>query len=261
MPLNGGNVKSGRVYRLLSHESALPFQVHAEYSRFVNQMATTMPLTGFTQPATLATVPPQPPYYPPNGFQASYPMAPPPQQPGQPPYVMPGIGPPAVPMAPGVLALPTGVPPVPTQYPITQVQPAATTSQHGPIHMTNLGTGFCIPTDLDGTGPKPASSSGKERERDRQLMPPPAMPVMGMKPEPDDRNGSLGGSNDHPAKKMKSGEKELGLVAYTGDSSDEEEDHGSLKNASSYSQTWRLGYQYPSSQQRAKQQMPFWMAP
>lgn len=33
-------------------------------------------------------------------------------------------------MAPGVLTtLPTGVPPVPTQYPISQVQPTASTGQ------------------------------------------------------------------------------------------------------------------------------------
>lgn len=71
------------------------------------------------------------------------------------------------------------------------------------------------------------------------------------------------------AKRMKTG-----LVAYTGDSSDEEEDHSTSKASGPgtagtlppTSSGWTSGYRCPPPPPRAKtqtpqQSMPFWMAP
>ncbi|MEE6520672.1 hypothetical protein FKM82_018584, partial [Ascaphus truei] len=282
--------------------------VHAEYSRFVNQMSPAPPMPGYTQHPSMSNVPLQPPYYPPNGFQAGFPVGPPPlpQQPIQVPYVVPGPVTNNVPPPPGVMTLSASGLPGQTRYPIPQVQPPGTAIpvslrvqlsnhymqalppplsqaqkrrfreelpneresgllgyQHGPIHMTNLGTGFPAQSKMDGTPGKPGAPAVKERERDRQLMPPPVLPAMAQKADPEESSSSrsLGGADDHATKKLKPSEKGFGLVAYTGDSSDEEDDHGVHKNTSSFAQSWNVGYQYPASQHRAKQQMPFWMAP
>ncbi|XP_032414408.1 KH homology domain-containing protein 4 isoform X2 [Xiphophorus hellerii] len=86
--------------------------VHAEYSRYLSQMNTMMPTQqGFSQPPVVNGIPPQPPYYPPAGFQPSYSVpAPPPQpQPVPPTYTVP-------PPAPPVMQSSSHG--VPSQYPI-----------------------------------------------------------------------------------------------------------------------------------------------
>ncbi|XP_043111798.1 KH homology domain-containing protein 4-like, partial [Puntigrus tetrazona] len=171
--------------------------VHAEYSRFLNQMSSVMPTQGFIQPPSINGIPPQAPYYSPAGFQPSYPGPTPPPQPVAPQY-------PAAPSAPAPGPLPTA------QYPITPTPPSAPAQtlppapfppaapappkavappnppqkrrfteevpdetdsgllgyQHGPIHMTNLGAGMSVGSS-EASGPPSAASSGPVRERDR----------------------------------------------------------------------------------------------
>ncbi|CDQ92521.1 unnamed protein product [Oncorhynchus mykiss] len=152
---------------------------------------------------------------------------------------------------------------------------------HGPIHMTNLGAGFPVGSPgPEASGPPPPSSSGPPRERDsRQLMPPPPIPMNGgMTPKMEERR-LLQGPLDPSVKRMKTG-----LVAYAGDSSDEEEDHstpktlgagnhGNIAGVTHSTPTsppgWTLGYRCPppppqrakTQQAQSQQPMPFWMAP
>ncbi|XP_035019783.2 KH homology domain-containing protein 4 isoform X2 [Hippoglossus stenolepis] len=298
--------------------------VHAEYSRFLNQMSTMMPTQqGFAQPPVVNGMPPQPPYYPPAGFQPVYPMpVPPPQpQPVPPPYTVPLPIPPAAPTGvPPQYALPPG--PVPAPSPAPAPAPASVQSmmpqtlppapyppsaaappkgppsavptnppqrrrfteevpderdsgllgyQHGPIHMTNLGAGFPVGSP-ETAGLPPPSSSGPPSERDsRQLMPPPLLPVNGVRPKMEERRLPQG-PMEPAVKRLKTG-----LVAYTGDSSDEEEDHGTSKASgpgnpgavppTSISSGWTQGYRCPppppprAKTQPQQQSMPFWMAP
>ncbi|XP_030248683.1 KH homology domain-containing protein 4 isoform X1 [Sparus aurata] len=308
--------------------------VHAEYSRFLNQMSTMMPTQqGFAQPPVVNGMPLQPPYYHPAGYQPGYPMpVPPPQpQPLPPPYTVPPPLPPTAPAgvppqytlppahtpAPAPTPIPAPVPapalaPAPAPAPVTMPQnlppvpfppsaaappkapPSATPAnppqkrrfteevpdernsgllgyQHGPIHMTNLGAGFPVGSP-EATGPPPPSSSGPPSERDsRQLMPPPPLPVNGVRPKMEERRVPQC-LVEPTVKRLKTG-----LVAYTGDSSDEEEDHSTSKASgpgnpgavppTSTSSGWTQGYRCPppppprAKTQPQPQSMPFWMAP
>uniref|UniRef100_A0A8C4DXF2 KH homology domain-containing protein 4 n=1 Tax=Dicentrarchus labrax TaxID=13489 RepID=A0A8C4DXF2_DICLA len=255
--------------------------VHAEYSRFLNQMSTMMPTQqGFAQPPVVNGMPPQPPYYPPAGFQPGYPMpVPPPQpQPVLPPYAVPPPIPPTAPAGvPPQYTLPPAHAPAPVPVPAPALAPApapasasapGTMPQHGPIHMTNLGAGFPVGSS-ETTGPPPPSSSGPPSERDsRQLMPPPPLPVNGVRPKMEERRALQEPTVKRP---------KTGLVAYTGDSSDEEEDHSTSKASgpgnpgavppTSTSSGWTQGYRCPppppprAKTQPQTQSMPFWMAP
>ncbi|XP_011617104.2 KH homology domain-containing protein 4 isoform X1 [Takifugu rubripes] len=142
--------------------------------------------------------------------------------------------------------------------------------QHGPIHMTNLGAGFSVDSS-ESAGPTLPSSSGPLSERDnRQLMPPPSLPVNGARPRMEER-GTAQGPVEPAVKRLKTG-----LVAYSGDSSDEEEDHCSSKPSGPGnpgaaplppSSGWIQGYRCPPPQssrsktQPPSQTIPFWMAP
>ncbi|XP_029360718.1 KH homology domain-containing protein 4 isoform X1 [Echeneis naucrates] len=293
--------------------------VHAEYSRFLNQMMPSQ--QGFVQPPVVNGMPPQPPYYPPPGYQPGYPMSAPPLQPQPvpPPYTAPPPIPPAapttvppqyplhppptpapnptpapvpvsgtvpqtlppVPFPPSASALPKAPPPAtpanpPQKRRFTEEVPDERDSgllgyQHGPIHMTNLGAGFPVGSP-ETTGPPPPSSSGPPSERDsRQLMPPPPLPVNGVRPKMEERRAPQG-PVEPTVKRLKTG-----LVAYTGDSSDEEEDHSTSKVSgpgnpgaippTATSSGWTQGYRCPppppprAKTQPQQQSMPFWMAP
>ncbi|XP_043113743.1 KH homology domain-containing protein 4 isoform X3 [Puntigrus tetrazona] len=268
--------------------------VHAEYSRFLNQMSSVMPTqAGFIQPPSINGIPPQAPYYSPAGFQPSYPGPTPPPQPVAPQY-------PAAPSAPAPGPLPTA------QYPITPTPPSAPAQtlppapfppaapappkavappnppqkrrfteevpdetdsgllgyQHGPIHMTNLGAGMSVGSS-EASGPPSAASSGPVRERDSssRLMPPPCAPapVDGLRVQKAEEKTPAPPSLLEPQVKR----VRMGLVAYAGDSSDEEEDHGASRASGATGWTYRCPSSPPPrpKTQAQTQPMPFWMAP
>ncbi|XP_069506005.1 KH homology domain-containing protein 4 [Ambystoma mexicanum] len=135
--------------------------------------------------------------------------------------------------------------------------------QHGPIHMTNLGTGFPDQREDGEGGKKRGSPQSKDRARDRNMMSSSIPSLMGIQTELSERNGSrTSGQHDYQAKKMKTSVTAGGLVAYAGDSSDEDEEHGDHKKQILFGQNCNSRAQYPAGlQQRPQQQMPFWMAP
>uniref|UniRef100_A0AAZ3PVD9 KH homology domain-containing protein 4 n=1 Tax=Oncorhynchus tshawytscha TaxID=74940 RepID=A0AAZ3PVD9_ONCTS len=292
--------------------------VHAEYSVFLNQMSVMMPTPGtdsgclsllqplqcvniltcsssspppgFMQPPMANGMPPSP-LTTPIGVPAQLPppctspsahssplRCPPPIPPGL-PTLPPSPFPPAAPV------LPKAPPPVVSANPpqkrrFTEEVPDERDSgllgyQHGPIHMTNLGAGFPVGSPgPEASGPPPPSSSGPPRERDRYEMGgDESLSFITVSFIPD------AGHTVCAVKRMKTG-----LVAYAGDSSDEEEDHstpktfgagnhGNVAGATHSTPTsppgWTLGYRCPppppqrakTQQAQSQQPMPFWMAP
>ncbi|XP_038643106.1 KH homology domain-containing protein 4-like [Scyliorhinus canicula] len=137
--------------------------------------------------------------------------------------------------------------------------------QHGPIHMTNLGTGSCQ-TGRSGTGAIFADPCGRVKERDRHLMPPPHRLRNEGLLQPGEPGGmfgppeSLDRLREQPSMKMRRvGDHDARLVSYGGDSSDEEEEY--CRRRQSMAHGWSAECRYALPPQRAQQQMPFWMAP
>ncbi|XP_048476419.1 KH homology domain-containing protein 4 isoform X2 [Rhincodon typus] len=240
--------------------------VHSEHSRFLSQMnSSVMPPQGYQQvPGAV----PQQHYYPGQGYQARYPMGPVPLQSSQGSYPRP-CGPESTQFPVSGAAQPLAMPgqqnpvvgsyatPLPVNTPAydgmmgaprpsahlpppqghkrrfteeSEEESALLGYQHGPIHMTNLGTGSSQ-TGRGGAGVTFADPCGRAKERDRQLMPPPPRLLNEGFVQPEDQCGMYrpSASLDHlgePSMKMRRmGERGSRLVSYGGDSSDEEEEH------------------------------------
>uniref|UniRef100_A0A671N1Z4 KH homology domain-containing protein 4 n=1 Tax=Sinocyclocheilus anshuiensis TaxID=1608454 RepID=A0A671N1Z4_9TELE len=241
--------------------------VHAEYSRFLNQMSSVMPTQvthvhqRFSPVFTSFSVPPPQPVAP------QYPVTP---APGPVPTAQYPITPASVPeqtLPHALFPLPTTVaPPIPPQKRrFTEEMPDEANSgllgyQHGPIHMTNLGAGISVGSS-EASGPPSAASSGPVRERDSsRLMPPPCAlaPVSGPRAQKADEKTPAPSLLEPQVKRARTG-----LVAYVGDSSDEEEDHGPFRAAGAAGWMYRCPSSPPSrpKTQTQTRPMPFWMAP
>ncbi|XP_072917270.1 KH homology domain-containing protein 4 isoform X2 [Hemitrygon akajei] len=216
--------------------------VHSEHARFLSQMnSTAIPPQGYQQvPGGV----PQQPYYPGQGYQPGYPMNPVPIQPSPSSYPR-QCGPNTAPFPVSGAAQPMGVP-----------------TQHGPIHMTNLGTGS-PQTGRSGAGVIFADSCGREKETDRQLMPPP-MPLLDKGfPQSDDQRHMYGPSApldrpEEPLAKMRRGTDQGPRPLYGRQQAEDEEEASRRREAA---QNWSAGCRYAMPAQRPQQQMPFWMAP
>ncbi|KAK1158115.1 hypothetical protein AOXY_G24357 [Acipenser oxyrinchus oxyrinchus] len=97
--------------------------------------------------------------------------------------------------------------------------------QHGPIHPNNFTADTTVKTEKMSS----TSKNGDRKELERLLMPPPPPPTTGTTRKRQRTQGNAKatlGSRDPAAfmKKQKTGEGDSGLVPYSGDSSDEEED-------------------------------------
>ncbi|XP_059836067.1 KH homology domain-containing protein 4 [Hypanus sabinus] len=271
--------------------------VHSEHARFLSQMnSTAIPPQGYQQvPGGV----PQQPYYPGQGYQPGYPMNPVPIQPspssyprqcgpntapfpvsgaaqpmGVPTQTAPGVG--YAPPLPASTASYSGVPatgrPGPPLPPPqgqkrrfteeSEEEPPLLGYQHGPIHMTNLGTGS-PQTGRSGAGVIFADSCGREKETDRQLMPPP-MPLLDKGfPQSDDQRHMYGPSApldrpEEPLAKMRRGTDQGPRPLYGQQQAEDEEEASRRREAA---QNWSAGCRYTMPAQRPQQQMPFWMAP
>ncbi|XP_062848419.1 KH homology domain-containing protein 4 [Trichomycterus rosablanca] len=143
--------------------------------------------------------------------------------------------------------------------------------QHGPIHVTNLGSGFSLGS-LESAEPQHSTSTScvARPERDSwQLMPPPPAPHgTAVRDQHSDHHLHSSLAPQVKRFKVKFG---AGLVSYSTDSSDEEDELVAQKlggaNVTAPSSAWPVRtFRNPvPSQPRLKTQstqpMPFWMAP